>query len=320
MDNLIQNIVQNYSIEELNKLTELLDNFKKQKKIELESSPTLFKFYNDYEHYIKNTLSAKYLKSVRVTFRHLIEFFGEDKLISEIRVKDAEDFIFHLMNRAQRGYAVYLRNLKASFSKAIEWGEISNNPFANIKVRKTQQTKPSFLSKEDFQKVIDSTPNKTMKQIFIFAFYTGCRLGEISELKWQHVDMASKTITIGDQLMTTKTFKQRIIPMSAEIYSILYKMYDQNINPQRSVFCKNVEFHYSREYISRTFKKVCRKVGLKEEIHFHSLRHSFASHLVMNGVPLVTIKELLGHSSILTTQIYSHVNYGALCDAINTLN
>lgn len=86
------------------------------------------------------------------------------------------------------------------------------------------------------------------------------------------------------------------------------------------VFCKKNEERFSGNYFSRKFKKACIAAGLESAIHFHSLRHSFASNLVQKGVPLYTIKELLGHSSIATTEIYSHLNMETLREAVKTLD
>lgn len=82
------------------------------------------------------------------------------------------------------------------------------------------------------------------------------------------------------------------------------------------MFCKVSGERYTGDHISQSFKRACKAAGFDDAIHFHSLRHSFASNLVQKGVPLYTIKELLGHSSISTTEIYSHLNLETLREAI----
>ena len=86
------------------------------------------------------------------------------------------------------------------------------------------------------------------------------------------------------------------------------------------VFCKENGFPFSGNYVSKTFKNACRAVGIDEGIHLHNLRHSFASNLVQKGVSLYTIKALLGHSSITTTEIYSFLNMDSLKEAIEKFN
>lgn len=85
------------------------------------------------------------------------------------------------------------------------------------------------------------------------------------------------------------------------------------------VFGKTKGFPYRGEYVPRNFKKASREAKLNE-VHFHTLRHSFASSLAMKGVPIIVIKELLGHSSIVTTEIYSHSNLLSLQVAIKQLD
>lgn len=81
-------------------------------------------------------------------------------------------------------------------------------------------------------------------------------------------------------------------------------------------FSKSNSFPFNRDYVSRAFKKVVRKADLREKIHIHILRHSFASNLALKGVPITVLKDLLGHSSIVVTQIYSYSNMDSLKSAI----
>ena len=85
-------------------------------------------------------------------------------------------------------------------------------------------------------------------------------------------------------------------------------------------FARIVETLLRGDHFSRKFKKACRAASVDERIHFHTLRHSFASRLAQEGVSLYVIKELLGHSSITTTEIYSHLNVESLRGAIEKLN
>lgn len=172
-----------------------------------------------------------------------------------------------------------------------------------------------------------------MKDFVVFAFYTGMRLNEIINLSWKNVDLSKRIITVGDDKFLTKGRNQRFIPICEEaekaienlelriqnekkkIISIKYLNYNRNF-----VFCKSNGEQFTGDYISKRFKLACKAAGLDNAIHFHSLRHSFASNLVQRGIPLYTIKELLGHSSISTTEIYSHLNMETLREAIKKLD
>lgn len=213
----IENIAEHYTIDELEKLKVLLAKIEKSKKKVLESSINVYKFSQEYKKYIKITFSSTYIKSVVLSLKHLSEFFGEDKLIVDLSVKDIEELKYYLMNRAPKGFTVYMRTLKAAFNIANKWGYITSNPFQKVKFKKGQKKKPIFITRNDLQLVLEKTKSEQMKCIFLFAFNTGCRLNEIINLRWKNIDLNNLIITIGDKLFTTKNEKQRIIPISNEL-------------------------------------------------------------------------------------------------------
>jgi site-specific recombinase XerD len=314
IESLIQNIENNFSLSEIDQLERLLASIKMQKVEELSKSPTIEIFYSEYKEYIKNTLSESYLKSVELSFKILIEDFGRDKKLSEISIRDAEYFKINRLKSAPKGYAVYLRTIRAAFNIAVQWELITSNPFTKIKFRKTQKIKPPYLTETQFNKILPLTVNRDLKNLFTVCFYTGIRLSEAVNLRWRNISLDKKLVTIGDNEFTTKNAKQRIIPLCNQVMNVL----EQNKigKPDNFVFSKSNGFPFRKEYVSKKFKEVSRKAGLVEDIHFHSLRHSFASNLAQKGVPIVAIRDLLGHSSIATTQIYSHSNVESLVGAI----
>ncbi|MHB8580971.1 MAG: tyrosine-type recombinase/integrase [Ignavibacteriaceae bacterium] len=180
-----------------------------------------------------------------------------------------------------------------------------------------------------------------LNDVVVIGFYTGMRLNEIVNLKWKNVNLSTRIITVGDEDFTTKGRNQRYVPICDEAMEVFLRRQKSGVRSQESVqeggevlilpfnkkenligyvFCKSNGTRFTGDYISRSFQLACRAAGMDKAIHFHSLRHSFASNLVQQGVSLYTIKELLGHSSITTTEIYSHLNMDALRDAIKTLD
>ncbi|MCH8942238.1 MAG: site-specific integrase [Bacteroidetes bacterium] len=319
MENL-QYIQDNYSIEDITKLVSMLTDIKKEKTNVLTNSLTLYKFRLEYEAYIKNTFSPKYLKSVKLSLKHLTDYFGEDWKITTIGVKDAEDFKLYIKERAPKGFVVYLRTLKAAFNMAVDWELIEKNPFTKIKIKKIQRERPEFLLREELQPILDKTDGKIFQDMFLFSFYTGARLSEVVNIKWRNIDMERKIITIGDCEFTTKNAKTRIVPICEQLNGIFLKSSANLKAEDQYVFCKSNCFPYRKEYISKQFKKSCRAAGISERIHFHTLRHSFGTNLSLKGTPLITIKELMGHSSIIVTQIYCHTNLESMQKAIQTFD
>jgi len=315
MNSSITKILEHYSVEDLRHLKLLITEFENKKIESYSTSSTLLKFKTEYENYIKSNFSLSYLRSINLSFNHLIIYFGEEKVIADITVKGAEDFKLFIMQSAAKGYKVYLRNLKAAFNKAVEWEFISTNPFQKIKISQSQQSKPEYLNFEDFDLLLNKTTSNILRKLFVFGYYTGCRLGEIVNLQWKHIDPNRKLLTIGDHDLHTKNKRTRTIPICEILYSKLVKPSFSD-DGDRYVFTKSNGFPFNKDYVSRAFKKTVRKASLGEKINFHTLRHSFASNLALKGVPLIVIKELLGHSSIVTTQIYSHSDLDSLQKAV----
>jgi integrase len=319
MDSSLQNIIQNLSFEDLSLVESILTKIKDDKLKNLRTSPTLFKFSEEYRKYIESFHSEKYLKSANVSFNHLIRFFGEGALLTDITVKRAEEFVAHISKEAPKGYPVYCRNLKACFNRAVIWKYIAENPFNQIKVPKQQLNKPLYITKGELNKIELFARNETMKRIFSFAFNSGCRAGEIVNLLWDNIDLENELITIGDNSFNTKSRKQRFIPMNKETLKLINEQAICNKHYSKYLFSKESGFPFNPDYISKEFKKAVRATGMNDEIHFHTLRHSFASNLANKGVPIVVIQELLGHSSIIMTQRYSHTNISNLREGIKKL-
>ncbi len=354
----MEDILKNISMEDLEKLKMLLSIIPGNDQKEI---VTLRVFRDEYLNLIKNNRSKSYYNSVNIALNHLTDYFsqrdgkpGIQHSIGAIRFKDVEDFISHLQQKVSKGYVVYYRNLKAAFNKAKDWGYVKENYFTKVKLPKRQKMAPVFINSDQLEVIsrqlatrqtnggqVGNGENGVVKDVVVFAFYTGMRLDEIVNLRWKNVDLENKVITVGDEEFTTKGRTQRFIPMSEEAYEALLRVKNPSamleINSERRVksktiynlslvsardfvFCKEDGSKFTGNYFSRRFKSACKAAGMDNAIHFHTLRHSFASSLAQKGVPLYTIKELLGHSSISTTEIYSHLNIDCLREAVEKLD
>jgi site-specific recombinase XerD len=320
LDEIIKNIEEELSIDEIAKLQSILIKIKQSKEQELSKSETLYKFSIDYLKMVENTFSEKYYTSIQTSFNHLISFFGNECLIIDIKPRVAETFKHFLMKTAPNGYLVYIRNLKAAFNRALTWELISINPFAKMEMRKRQAKKPEFINKQELDQILRYVKNEKIKQLYLFAFFTGARLSESVNLRWKNINMDNLLITIGDDEFVTKNKKIRVIPIAKPLEGFLRKGYQRQKDKNNYVFCKSNGFPFRKEYISKIFKKAVIDSGIEKDIHFHSLRHSFASNLVLAGSPITVVSELLGHSSILVTQIYSHTNLDSLRAAVGKFN
>jgi integrase/recombinase XerD len=307
----------------------ILEEFKKsfdsstQEKIEFPISKhilSLLDFKKEYVEYLKSIKSKRYITSIELSFNQFISFCGDISL-NQITTQILDRFISSTFARTQRGAHQYYRTLKAAFNKAVEWNYIETNPFTKVKFPRLTKVYPVFITEDELLIILANTPYSYLKDIFTVAFYTGMRLGELINMKWNWIDFFKNQITVkcSDEFVT-KSRKERIIPMSEKVKAVLTTRY-QNSKHQLSevVFCRQEGRMLHQETISKQFKDAARKSNLNDKIHFHSLRHSFASLLVQRGVSLYVVKELLGHEDLATTQIYSHLQQQNLRDAVNLI-
>ena len=144
-------------------------------------------------------------------------------------------------------------------------------------------------------------------------------MGEIVNLKWCDVNLSTNLISIkNDKSFYTKSKKDRIVPINKKIRVMLeIKMNEQKNS--KFVFSKSNGIKFNNDYVSKNFKDAVRISSVNEKVHFHTLRHSFASRLVQKGASIYIVKELLGHSDVTTTQIYSHLQPNNLIEVIDIL-
>ncbi|KUG26490.1 site-specific recombinase xerd [hydrocarbon metagenome] len=279
---------------------------------------TLLQFKEEYTTHIEPTISAAYLRSIKLSFSQFEEFLGNVQLI-EIDLRTVDRFITSTFSRTKRGAHLYYRTLKAAFTKAVAWEYIKENPFKKIKLPRIAKNKPVFISPEEVKIIVSKTKEPFLKDIFLVAFYTGMRLGELVNMKWNWYDQSQATInTKCSEEFITKGKKERSIPANLTVQNILQKRIAAK-NGNSFVFTNDKRFKLNEDFVSKKFKQAVRDAVLSDEIHFHTLRHSFASVLVQKGVSLYVVKELLGHENIATTQIYSHLQRENLSKAIALL-
>lgn len=299
-------------------------DIKQQLQYKHKSSPKIIllsTYENEYFEYIIATKSKSYLTSVKLSFKMLKNYCG-DIPISHLDVRVFDKFIISTFTRTQRGASLYYRTLKAAFNKAIAWNYLDENPLKKVKVPKIAKAFPVFISVTEFQYILNNTMYDYLKNIYTTAFYTGMRLGELLNMKWSWIDFDQNIIKVqGSDTFTTKNKKDRIIPISSTLRILFTTQFPKVIDLNRNdfIFTRGNGIKLNEEFISKQFKKTVRNSGLDDKIHFHTLRHSFASMLVQRGVSLYVVKELLGHEDLSTTQIYSHLQKQNLMDAVNLL-
>jgi len=281
---------------------------------------SLYKFADEYQEYVEANFSKSYSLMVEVSFSLLKEHFGDIPL-NKFPFQELEKFFSETYQRTKQGARTYLIALKSAFNKAILWNYIEKNPFQRIKLPKIPKNNPLFIQETELDDLLKLEEDELLKSIYLFAFNTGLRLGEIINLKWSAINFSDKIICVQNTIdFTTKGKQERKIPMNETAFNLLVKRLPQvvDIGNDSFVFSYN-DIQLNADFISKRFKKIIRKSKLNQDLHFHDLRHSFASNLVKKGVSIFVIKELLGHQDVKTTQIYSHLTIDTLQNAVNQL-
>ena len=248
--------------------------------------------------------------------------FADEIYLKMLSTKNLDKFITSNFFTSKKLQHFIYRTLKAAFSKAVVWNYLSENPLKKIKAPKVAKQFPVFISETELKLIIGNTSKQFLKDLFFSAFYTGMRLGELLNMKWDWIDFEQNIIKVKcSESFTTKSKKERIIPICSTLRILLTKQFPKVINLEKNnfVFTRIQNIKLNENFVSKQFKKSVRAAGLNDQIHFHTLRHSFASLLVQRGVSLYVVKELLGHEDLSTTQIYSHLQQQNLMNAVNLL-
>ena len=200
---------------------------------------------------------------------------------------------------------------------AEEWGLINKTP--KIKPLKVPPPKFHFFTEEEYNQILEESKkvSKEFYEMVLFTLRTGVRVGELLALRWEDIDFERKIVTIRRSIVngitgSPKSNKIRQIPLADDIF-IIIKSKKQTLND-----FKFWRMEMSRFSLNRALKRTCGNLGFKVG-GWHDLRHTFASKLSNNGVPLQVIQTLLGHSDLKMTQRYAHLEPLTLSDAIKTL-
>ncbi|MFA6233773.1 MAG: tyrosine-type recombinase/integrase [Bacteroidota bacterium] len=201
----------------------------------------------------------------------------------------------------------FVQTARGLFKAEIANGHLTNNPMAHVQNLPLPKKKPEFYSREELTSFFAIDMDIAYRRAFMGLALTGCRFAEMANLRFEDVDMEGGRIHVRayDGFQTKTHNAERKIPMGEDLRAL---MEDIISHPLSDVYPFASPFgHQLRE---RSLLEVCKRTGgragLTSRMFLHKFRHTFATYLVRDGVPLEDIKELLGHSSIKETEIYAH--------------
>ena len=270
---------------------------------------------NDFinEHYqARKHYKEKTRKVDEYCFSNFYDFTG-NVYLDEINKFNVEQYKSHrIKSVSPTTVNIEIRTLKAAFYYALKLNYINENPFSKSKKLKSKEEYlPEFLEIpeiESIRKTIDEYCDSEFSRCFEFYLNTGARRLEGLKTTWQDINFDEYLIF----LRHTKTGKTRMVPMNQNLEEILKEMNKENQ--------EGYLFNYHPDTLTHKFKKYLRKSDVKKDLHFHNLRDTFASHLIMQSVDLLTVSKYLGHSDVkVTEKYYGHLSPGHYRDSINKL-
>ncbi|MEN8193294.1 MAG: site-specific integrase [Bacteroidota bacterium] len=277
---------------------------------------SLKKFSWEFLKYSESNHSPNTTYAIKIIFKQFIIYCGDSQLIN-INERMVKEYIQLKSKVSNYTAQKHLAHLRRAFNFAMQYKYVLENPFRNITNYKMPEKQPLFFDHLSFQVLLQVIDDDDFRDIVEFAVHTGLRQMEILTLDWEQIDIKNRLLTLTNRKYLTKSKKIRTVPLNLTALQILTKR--EVLKKSDYIFGKE-GIPYKQDFVSKKFKKYIRRTNLNQAYKFHSLRHTFASWLVQNGVPLYNVSKLLGHADIKTTQIYVHVSASELTNAVMMLD
>ncbi|MDM1047706.1 site-specific integrase [Sphingobacterium hotanense] len=262
------------------------------------------------EKFVQWLRSKRYSESTIKTYteaiRIFLKFFSE-KPLNEIGNDDITVFNneYILKNKLSASYQNQMVNAVKLFFQTVQNRKLK---IEQIHRPKKPKTLPNVLSKEEIKSILEAHANLKHRTMLSLIYACGLRRSELLNLKPAHIDSKRGVLLI----QQAKGKKDRITPISEKIIAILRDYY-RAYKPQIWLFEGQFKGErYSEKSLENVLKQALKKANITKPVSLHWLRHSYATHLLENGTDLRYIQELLGHASIKTTEIYTHVSTKSL--------
>lgn len=270
---------------------------------------------SDFERFLKyeRNCSAHTIRSYLSDLDEFMTFLKKRSThLKDVSIKNIETYLFLLHNKNSKStVSRKLTTLRSFFDFLVSKGVLENNLPKLIPLPKKEKPLPVFLSVDEAYALINSVKEDDIlsirnKAILEVLYSTGIRVSELSNIKILEIDRSQNTIKV-----TGKGRKERMVPYGSKVDEAIasYLKLRHKLNPKQNyLFLNNRGTQLTARSIDRIVKKYGIMSGISKKIGPHSLRHTFATHLLGNGADLRAIQELLGHSSLSTTQKYTHTS------------
>lgn len=267
--------------------------------------------------------------------KYILPFLGQVKLV-ELQSTQIQKFVTYLGELHISGSSIrsIVTVLKSALNQAVIDNHLLKNPCQNIVIKKNDVENVRALTKEEQQKIECAALQESACSPVILALYTGMRIGEISGLKWSDIDFENGRLAVNRTLYRTTTnnkngktqividspktkASKRMIPIAENLKRYLL---EKRVGATSDYVISCRERYAEPRLINYRFKKTLKKTGLRH-IHFHMLRHTFATRCIEQGIDIVTVSKLLGHSSTkMTLDVYADSMWENRMEAITLID
>jgi integrase len=273
--------------------------------------------------YVSDNMQAGTLSIYKNVMNNFERISGNKplKLINGAEIENYKNTRANEVSKATTN--IDIRTLRAIFNIAIRFEWVSDNPLKYVKKLTIPEKEYLAFTRDETEIILNNIENACLNKLCYFALLTGCRIDEIINLQWRDVNLNESAVIIRNKPnFKTKTGRIREIPVSDELNTLLKSMLETEGNvikhytPDMYIFANGNGYKYTKDYVSKYFKRVLRKLNFPEKYHFHCLRHTYITALIKGGVNINYVKEIAGHSSIKTTENYIHISNNDLREAI----
>lgn len=274
----------------------------------------------EFQYYIKSErqYSDKTWQAYQHDIRAFFDFLKKEEIqnLSDITYRDIRLYLVEQQKKglSRKSISRHLSSLRTAFQFFLHQNKMSENPFQYIKSFKTGLQLPDFFYEEEmnalFQSVQGIEPLDLRNQALLeFLYATGARVSECVALQLSQLDLVN-----GMVLLHGKGNKDRYVPFGEYARIALERYFEEardellGAKKHQYVFVNSRGSKLTPQGVSYILNQLMKKGALAQNIHPHKLRHSFATHLLNHGADIRTVQELLGHSSLSSTQIYTHIS------------
>ncbi len=276
---------------------------------------------NDMENYLNYIQKIRnFSENTFVSYKQDLESFAvylEEKKINykALKKQDIWDYLKYLEeieHYSSSTIARHITALRSFYAYLTSEEKINTNLFQSIHNPKIQKKLPNALNYEEMDQLLDFKNAKTPweieeKLVFELLYATGLRVSELSDIELLHINQTEKTIKV-----MGKGRKERIVYFGEcaqdaleDFLRVRHELLKQG--ESKYLFVNSIGGKLSRKSIEQMVSKRVKKIALQHHVSPHTIRHTFATHLLENGADIKTVQELLGHEKLGTTQIYTHL-------------